>query len=68
LEKTFPNSSVEAFTSRIVKIIKLLPAKVQSDFFTIEVNLFTAVTSRKWANTNNYVVSLESDSEHNLDS
>jgi len=68
LEKKFPNSSVEVFMSRIVKIIELLSAKVQSNFFTMEVNLSTAFTSRKYADNNNYVVSLESDGEYNLNS
>ena len=54
--------------SRIVKIIELLSAKVQSNFFTMEVNLSTAFTSRKYADNNNYVVSLESDGEYNLNS
>jgi len=54
--------------SRIVKIIELSPAKVQSNSFTMEVNLSTAITPRKYADNNNYVVSLESNGKYNLDS
>ena len=61
MEKKFPDLSVEASIFRIVK----LPIK---DSFPIEIDPLITATSRKWADNNNYTVSLESNDGYKLDS
>jgi len=59
-EKKFPDPSIKASISRIVK----LSAKDPSP---IDIGLLTTATSRKWVDNNNYVVSLESNNGYKLD-
>ena len=53
MEKKFSDPSIKASTSRIIE----LPVE---SFFTMEVDLLIATTSRKWANDDDYIVFLGS--------
>jgi len=61
LEKKFPNPSTEAFTSKIIKLPTENPP-------SIEVDPLTVTIPKRWADYNDYVVSLESDNGYESNS
>ena len=63
----FLDLSIKTLIFRIVEIVKLLPTKIQSNLSVIEINQSIAAILRKWANNNNYAISLESDNKYSLD-
>ena len=61
LEKKFSNPSTKVSTFKIIE----LPAENPSP---IEINLLIAIIPKRWANNDNYVVSLESNNRYESDS
>ena len=56
LKKKFPDLLIKTLTFRIIE----LPTK---DLYFIKINLSIVATSRRWINSDNYAVSLESNNE-----
>jgi len=59
LKKKFPNLSIKTLTFRIIELLT-------KDLSSIKVELSIVATLRRWANSDNYTVSLESNNEYEI--